>query len=57
MNPKQILINLIAKDNRIRNYNANPTSENKDKAIQAYEEAIKEFCKIYDSQSIYIKAE
>ena len=49
VNPKQTLINLIAKDNRIRNYNSNPTPENKDKVLLAYEEAIKEFCKIYDT--------
>lgn len=48
MNPKEKLIELIAKDKRIRDYNAKPTHENLKKAVIAYEEIVKEFCKEYD---------
>jgi len=48
MNPKETLVNIIATDPRIRNYNKDPSVDNLQKAVTAYEEAIKEFCKKYD---------
>ncbi len=43
--PKELLVNILASDPRIRNYNTNPTTENAEKCIKAYQEAIIEFCK------------
>ena len=48
MNPKETLINIIASDPRIRNYNKDSSIDNLKKAVIAYEEIVKEFCKQYD---------
>ena len=50
-NLKQRLVERLANDQRIRNYNTNPTTENAEKCIKAYQEAIQEFMKEYEEQS------
>lgn len=45
---KELLIHILASDPRIRNYNKNPTPENAEKCIKAYQEAVIEFCKKFD---------
>jgi hypothetical protein len=52
-NLKQRLVERLANDQRIRNYNTNPTTENAEKCIKAYQEAIQEFMKEYEEQSKY----
>lgn len=48
MNPKKMLVDIIASDQRIRDYNKSPTKENADRCIKAYEEAVATFCEEFD---------
>ena len=48
MDPKRLIIDILASDQRIRNYNKNPTKKTADSCIKAYEEAIIKFCKLSD---------
>ena len=49
MSPKKLLIDILASDQRIREYNKNPTKKTADSCIKAYEEAIIKFCEMFDS--------
>lgn len=56
MNPKKLLIDILASDQRIWDYEKriwwNKRAENNwaDKCINAYKEAIKKFCEVFDEQ-------
>lgn len=56
MSPKKLLIDILASDQRIRDYEIriwwNKRAENNwpDKCIKAYKEAIKKFCEVFDEQ-------
>jgi len=50
-NLKQRLVERLANDQRIRNYNKEPNLQNVEKCIKAYQEAIQEFMKEYEEQS------
>lgn len=50
-NLKQRLVERLANDQRIRNYNKEPNLQNAEKCIKAYQEAIQEFMKEYEEQS------
>lgn len=50
MKSKELLVQILSQDERIRRYEKDPTEENAHKCIQAYKEAVVEFCKRYDDQ-------
>lgn len=48
MNLKTMLIEIISSDQRIRDYEKDPTLSNAHRCINAYKEAVIEFCKQYE---------
>lgn len=55
MNLKTMLIEIISADQRIRDYEKDPTKDNAKRCIKAYKEAVIEFCKKYEELESYTK--
>ena len=51
MKLKMLLIETISADQRIRDYEKDPTPVNADRCIKAYKEAVIDFCKRHEELS------
>jgi hypothetical protein len=55
MNLKMLLIDIISADQRIRDYEKDPSEDNAHRCIKAHKEAIIEFCKKFEENTVTVK--